>query len=244
MAKVPMLQKPIHWISFDLDHTLWDSDPALAQANQIMLEQLEALNPTASKVTEQFWQETAQQVAALSPGLQPTQRRQHVLRYIIQQWQLPERHVESLFSSWFNKRQQVVYYNEVASVLDCLAQSYSLIALTNGNACRQQTGADRWFNHWISADDVGFAKPAPEPFAAALQIMQCQPSQVLHVGDHPHHDVIGAEKMGMQTAWMNRNRQSWTEALAQHSIEPENTKIRPNIEVSNLKELLTWLRTT
>ena len=258
MTQHPTQQPPIYWISFDLDHTLWDSDPAIAVANQQLFEQLAALNPSVDKptvdqpptadavnATAHLWQQAVQRVMAAQPGLQPTQRRRQTLHSIIRQWQLPEHHVERLFASWFNARQQVIYYDDVEVVLDHLAQRYSLIAVTNGNACRRRTGADRWFKHWISADDVGVAKPAPALFQAALQIMRCHPSHVLHVGDHPYQDMMGAERMGMQRAWVNRSDTTWSQACRQWPreclVDLSAPPVYPTVEVSNLTALLTWL---
>ena len=55
--------------------------------------------------------------------------------------------------------------------------------------------------------------------------------QVLHVGDHPEQDVLGAQRAGLRCAWINRERAPWPFA------EP-----RPDLEFADLAALAAWLR--
>jgi putative hydrolase of the HAD superfamily len=50
------------------------------------------------------------------------------------------------------------------------------------------------------SDEVGFRKPDPRIFARSLQALGVAPGRALHVGDNPHADVLGAQKVGMRTA--------------------------------------------
>ena len=38
-------------------------------------------------------------------------------------------------------------------------------------------------------------------------------SSVLHIGDDPHADVIGATQAGMQAVWLNRDAKVWPAQL-------------------------------
>jgi putative hydrolase of the HAD superfamily len=50
---------------------------------------------------------------------------------------------------------------------------------------------------------------------AALRAMAGVPAEeILHVGDDPITDVVGARQAGMQTAWLNRDARSWPAGLA------------------------------
>jgi putative hydrolase of the HAD superfamily len=49
-------------------------------------------------------------------------------------------------------------------------------------------------------DEVGFRKPDPRIFARSLQALGVEPGRALHVGDNPHTDVLGAQKVGMRAA--------------------------------------------
>ena len=35
------------------------------------------------------------------------------------------------------------------------------------------------------------------------------PGEVLHVGDDPEMDVLGAQRAGLRCAWINRNAVNW-----------------------------------
>jgi putative hydrolase of the HAD superfamily len=57
----------------------------------------------------------------------------------------------------------------------------------------------------ISSAEVGAAKPAPEPFLAALECMGVPPSrEVLHCGDSPEADGAGAEAAGITPVIVDR----------------------------------------
>lgn len=248
MAK-SRLEHPIRWISFDVDHTLWDPDTAIVTANRHIISQLSWLQQrtqqnvlenvldkpspeqsTAEESLRALWDHHRRLIKEKQPQIQVTQLRLTILKAILQQWGLPLGLAQELFDDWLAIRQQVQYFSETKSVLAELAKLYPLIAITNGNACQRRTGAERWLRHWVAADHVGFAKPHRAPFIEALKLMQCEPSEVLHVGDHPEDDVKGARAMGMQAAWVNRKGAPW-----QHN-SPES--YRPTLEIAHLGQLL------
>lgn len=51
---------------------------------------------------------------------------------------------------------------------------------------------------------VGYEKPDPRTFRAALDPLGVAPAEALHVGDQPKSDVAGARGVGMQTALIDR----------------------------------------
>ena len=51
----------------------------------------------------------------------------------------------------------------------------------------------------------GFEKPHPEIFREASRRLSVRPSDSLHVGDSPEHDVEGALAFGMRAALLDRN---------------------------------------
>lgn len=224
-----MLLKPVRWISFDVDHTLWNPDPALVLANKTLFNELESINPTDTPFTLDAWEAHRAIELAAKPNIQVSELRLRIIERILTQWGITDESTESLYEAWLAIRQQVEYYEDTHETLDALVQKYPLIAITNGNACMQATGAHRWFRHWVAADAIGYAKPHPAPFEKALELTNVKPSDILHVGDHPVDDVQGAQKMGMQTAWVNRFGKTWE--------YPEE----PTLEVSTLHELLAHL---
>jgi putative hydrolase of the HAD superfamily len=55
------------------------------------------------------------------------------------------------------------------------------------------------FSGWAFSDEVGYYKPAPQIFEAALGSLQAEPPRALHVGDLRRTDVSGAAAHGMRT---------------------------------------------
>ena len=51
----------------------------------------------------------------------------------------------------------------------------------------------------ISAADVGYLKPHPSIFEAALQCLGTKPEETIFIGDNPVADIAGGQSAGMQT---------------------------------------------
>ena len=59
--------------------------------------------------------------------------------------------------------------------------------------------------------------------------MDLKPEQILHVGDHPLEDVMGAQAAGLRAVWVNRQGSEWPHGESAHT------------EVSDLAQLVTLL---
>ena len=81
----------------------------------------------------------------------------------------------------------------------------------------------------ISAYSAGILKPDPRIFELACQMLGEDPGSVLHVGDHPVDDVLGALNAGCQAVWINRRADTWVH------------KCEPHVQVQDLTELVDLL---
>jgi len=88
-------------------------------------------------------------------------------------------------------------------------------------------GLDPYFEFSIYSSEVPYRKPHPSIFQLALARLKLDPSEVLFVGDNLNADVVGAQSVGMPTAWLNRNGK----ALPADVI--------PDYQISTATELLT-----
>lgn len=52
------------------------------------------------------------------------------------------------------------------------------------------------------SDEVLLAKPADEIFLMTARALAAPPAAVIHVGDHVSNDVVGANRVGMQSIWI------------------------------------------
>jgi putative hydrolase of the HAD superfamily len=77
-------------------------------------------------------------------------------------------------------------------------------------------------NSVIISSLVGWRKPAPEFFAAVVQSAECDPSEILFVGDDLENDVAGANAAGMRAVL----------------IDPEGKNTLHSNRITRLDELL------
>jgi putative hydrolase of the HAD superfamily len=203
-------------ITFDLDNTLWDVEPALLRAEQVQQEWLVQHRPGAVEAYDHaaLW-EFKKSVWKRHPQLA-----HHVSQMRIQmlyELQLaagysPEQShsgAEQAFAAFLKERHKVELYEEALVVLRGLATRYTLGALTNGNADIYKTDAGEYFDFAFLAEEIGASKPAPDMFHAALQRTGVAADSVIHVGDDPEHDIAGAQEVGMHTVWINLKGKDW-----------------------------------
>jgi HAD superfamily hydrolase (TIGR01549 family) len=87
----------------------------------------------------------------------------------------------------------------------------------------------------VVSEEVGFRKPRPEIFRAALTALGSAPEETLHVGDNLAADVGGAAGVGMPSAWITRRVADPVRALREHAGPP------PPHRVHDLAELVALL---
>ncbi|MEF8814455.1 MAG: HAD family hydrolase [Halovenus sp.] len=98
----------------------------------------------------------------------------------------------------------VVFREGAREVLDTFDTEYHLAAVTNGppgiqTAKLEALGVDH-FERVVHAGYDAPAKPAPEPFHAALAAVGTGPERAVYVGNSPEMDVAGAQNAGVRAA--------------------------------------------
>ena len=219
-------------ITFDLDNTLWDVEPALLRAEEAQRQWLLSHRPGAIddishddlwNLKKTLWKnhpELSHNVTAMRKLLlKELQERAGFAAAVA------EEGASLAFAAFLAERQRVELYEDALQVLEDLAGRYRLGALTNGNADVYKTDAGEYFDFAFLAEEVGASKPAPDMFHAALELTGAKPQEVLHVGDNPEHDVLGAQAVGMRAVWVNPQGGPWA-----HEGRPEG-------EITGLREL-------
>jgi putative hydrolase of the HAD superfamily len=92
--------------------------------------------------------------------------------------------------------------NRSAELLALLASRYRLAVVSNfyGNlatVCRD-AGIDRHLSVAVDSAQVGFRKPDPAIFLAALALLEAGPAESVFIGDSPARDMAGARGVGMR----------------------------------------------
>jgi HAD superfamily hydrolase (TIGR01549 family) len=205
-------------ISFDLDHTLWDPLPALRAGDAAQWDCLGRLSPDVlvyrdpSRLGVERHALLQQQ-----PELQHnvTLLRQVLIARLCRQVGVSDRQAVSIakraFEAFMVHRHDVVIDSAAQPLLRQLAQRYTLVALTNGNADVYRTPLGPFFQHAWRAEDVGSSKPEPGMFLKALETTGIAADAMVHIGDSLKDDVGGAQGAGVKSIWLTQ------EANASHS---------------------------
>lgn len=228
----------IQLITFDLDNTLWDSDPVILSAEQVCWDFLSNHYPNIKDhFTKLSLRKLKFELADEIPAL--AHRVSEIRRFCIQKalersgYHIDQAEEGSLraFECFLAERQNVELYHDALDMLNHLAKHYRLAALTNGNAHLEKLGLGM-FEFGLNAENFDAAKPEPFIFQAALERTGLIPQQVLHIGDHQEHDVYGAAQLNIHTLWFNQNQETW-----------ERNDCQPDLVATTLSEIPELIRT-
>jgi putative hydrolase of the HAD superfamily len=203
-------------VSLDLDNTLWDIEPVITRANEVLNRFLQERCPRVPPIdTKEAWRSRFAAVVAANAHMQHdfTFLRKEALRQCVREAEYPLALADEAFEVFFRARNEVELYEDVIPALERLARRYRLFAVSNGNADLDAIGIASFFEFGIAARDVGALKPEAAVFKAALTRAQLDAHQVVHAGDEPHADIEGARRAGLHAIWLNRHNAVWPAEL-------------------------------
>ncbi|RKP56928.1 HAD family hydrolase [Cohnella endophytica] len=140
-------------------------------------------------------------------------------------------------AEWFpaQRRKLKYVYEETFAVLDELKGKYKLLLLTNGSPDLQQEKLDGmpdlipYFDSIVISGNFGEGKPSSKLFAHAMEQIGITPEEGVMVGDKLTTDILGANRIGMTSVWINRHG------------AVRNDEIIPSYEIQSLQGLLDLL---
>ena len=219
----------IEAITIDLDDTLWDIDPVIERAERILWRWLASNYPRISSIYDQNKILNLRlEIVKDHPDKEFDYRfmRKLILRKIFRDADYEEDLAEGAFAIFDSERNNVTLYDGAIYTLQSLSKKYTLIAVTNGNANLEKIGLRHLFDDVVTAVDVGYAKPDARIFNEAIRKAGTQADKIIHVGDNPEADIIGAANVGLKTVWMNSKSVSWP-----------NNDIQPDLTINRITEL-------
>ncbi len=128
------------------------------------------------------------------------------------------------------RRKVPFVYEETFDVLDILKEKYRLLLLTNGSPDLQITklaitpNLVPYFEQIIISGSFGRGKPDPAIFEHALSRMILLKDEVIMVGDNLLTDILGANRAGIKSVWINRHNK-------------KRNEVNPTYEIKHLEEL-------
>jgi 2-haloacid dehalogenase len=82
-----------------------------------------------------------------------------------------------------------------------------------------RAGVVELFDTIVVSDEVGWRKPRRDIFDVALARLDVPADASLFVGDRADMDVLGAQQIGMDAAWINRDREPLPSGVAPPTYE-------------------------
>jgi HAD superfamily hydrolase (TIGR01549 family) len=234
MQFADMIEGPIRMVTFDLYDTLIEADPPGWVRFQKAL-QLSGFDVDMPEVMRAYT--AGQQFFTLENGRQPIRERSpeqreqfqiNITGVSLEALDLPTDNdtvntVKRHFRDDTSAGNELEYrpYDEVNEVLDRLRKQRIITAVIS-NADEDvtrlclQLGFSEQMDIIVTSALVGWEKPDARTFYAALEPFNMPASSVLHVGDQPDSDVLGARAIGMAAALLDR--------YDQYLGEPENAE--------------------
>ena len=197
-------------LSFDLDDTVWDPRPALLAADKAQWEHLTGRFPHLSEhFTKDRVMGCRKRVIDKSPMIvgDVTALRLEVMEQLLLSLEVPAdtavSAAQDAFAAFMAHRNEVVLFPDAIDVLSHLAERFTLIAITNGNADVHKTVLGPLFKFAFRAVEVDSAKPDAKIFEVAMSAVACASNEMIHIGDSIETDVTGAINAGVSPIWFN-----------------------------------------
>ena len=109
-------------------------------------------------------------------------------------------------------------YPEVPEILEKLQPRFELAVVSNFDGrlrmIFEQLGVSKFFKQVFLSSELGADKPDPEIFRRALNVIQLQPHEVLHVGDDSERDWKAAASAGLSIFELDRKKSSLRDLLS------------------------------
>jgi YjjG family noncanonical pyrimidine nucleotidase len=208
---------------FDLDHTLFDSDVAEAEAFDDTLRSVGAIQPgdyfdAFARINIGLW--TKVETGELSPNEVRNLRFQR----LIDATDLNADAVEMGDRYVWGMGNNGDLYPGAREVIDSLAGSVTLALITNGIGEVQRTrierlAIDHYFDSIVISGEVGEAKPGTEIFDIVFdQLGEPDKETALIIGDNLGSDILGGINYGIDTCWFNPNDRDANGMTITHEI--------------------------
>jgi len=94
--------------------------------------------------------------------------------------------------------------------------------MTPGRVLRaylEDLGIIHFFDHLTFSDEILQAKPSRAMFLHTLSSLGATPDHGVHVGDHRRLDILGGQRAGMKTIWIEGFNTEQTEAIPDLTIQ-------------------------
>lgn len=204
----------IRAIGFDLDNTLFDHTEAAATAMRTLVQEKkwtyrgsESIGAEWHRVETIYFSQYAAGVmtlvdhrrARMRVFLESTDARADEFDLDL----LWTEYVRHYSDSW------VAYTDAADALRELKTAGYKMAVLTNGQQAQQEAkleaiGLSHMLEACLAIGTVEALKPDPKAFAQLCRVLDCEPHEVLFVGDDLDVDVRASIDAGLKGVWLNR----------------------------------------
>lgn len=243
-------------IYFDLDDTLcgyWN-------ASKAGLRKAFETHPVAGKTTDEMIAAWSQVFRDFSPELKEqtklyheyltsgTVTRTHQMQLTLLSLDIDDMDkAKELSHAYMVERDRhLILFPDAMITLKALHGKYPLGLITNGPADIQNQEVDtlkirHFFDNIFIEGEMRLGKPHKKVFDQAASVVDCQPEQLLMVGNSFGHDIVPAIKFGWASAWIRRESDVALSSLTGKPEEAPASGPVPDITINDLTELLPLL---
>ena len=191
-------------VLFDFGGTL-DANGIPWKERMLTLLQKEGVQRPNEELTQAFYQADDSLVGTISPSLSFQQTVELLVQRLFQTLGIANDALSQKISGCFIQEAQDQIATNVTFLTE-LSHHYRLGIVSNfyGNLARvcQDVGLGPFFMAMIDSTAVGYLKPDPNIFSAALTNLQSSPAQAVFIGDSLPRDMAGARNIGMAHIWL------------------------------------------
>jgi 2-haloalkanoic acid dehalogenase type II len=124
-------------------------------------------------------------------------------------------------------------FEDAAPAIEAIGRRYKVALLSNADddfltACLARNNLS--FKHVLTSEMAKAIKPNPAIFLKMARRLRLSPESILYAGDNPIPDVMGPQRAGMRSVWVNRD-----------GLRKPRGMPQPDLRVRSLSELVAFL---
>ncbi|MCB0033479.1 MAG: HAD family hydrolase [Anaerolineales bacterium] len=221
-------------VLFDIDNTLLDYQKAATEGASKFWQRFTAeLEEPLEAFVERWLALTEKYHAEYAHGRLSFDEQRRIRMCETFRRQLDDHTADEYFQHYLGCYQESwALFDDVLPCLGRLEVNYTLGIITNGHIDHQILKVQRFdleerFAVFVTPEVAGVAKPHPQIFHKACQLLGVEPAHCIYVGDKHDVDAQAAVEAGLTGVWINRN----------NVIHHNHTSIRTIISLDELTHL-------
>ncbi len=226
-------------LSFDLDNTIYDCQSVLVRAQNWFTSYLCGRYGLGGECQSyDFWAMIKKNLLMAEPELEHDVTLLRA-RSLVEAFKIKNQPLKggldeamALVREFIKIRSKGVIDDEIRLLMSALQAKYPLVAVSNGNLDTDILGITSYFCYDLrpGISPLVKCKPHPDLFKQCARLYGVKTSEILHIGDDPYTDVLGAVNAGCRCAWVYKG-------YTGISADEKSIRVLPDVLLHNVLEL-------